>query len=62
MRPDALKSKGRDSAIGAAAGGAGLGLTAVVCLAALAAAVIAGRVIFVQFFHDGWRLFASALS
>jgi hypothetical protein len=36
--------------------------TAVVCIAALGAAIIAGRVILVVFVPDGWRLLASALS
>jgi hypothetical protein len=38
------------------------GRTAVVGVAALAAAIIAGRVILIVFFPDGWRLIASALS
>jgi len=38
------------------------GRTAVLCIAALAAAIIAGRVILIVFFPDGWRLIASALS
>jgi hypothetical protein len=62
MRPDVVNSSRRDTAVGAAARGAGLGLTAVICIAALAATVIAGRIILVEFFPDAGQFLATILS
>ena len=50
MEAETCRGRRRDPPVGAARRGAGAGLTAVVCLAALVAIVIAGRVILVEFF------------